>query len=91
MHTTGPWNYRLIPPDSRDPYRKHWVDTANGSPIADIFNTGEHAVADAKLIAAAPELLEALEQLIDRHDSTPSMLTADDWQKARLAVKKATL
>jgi hypothetical protein len=64
-YTTGPWSYKPLPGDTQGQNRVYWVD-ANGSPIADVFNTGKSAKYNAALIAAAPDLLEALIALVDQ-------------------------
>lgn len=62
-HTPGPWSYR-IPPDYV-PHVEFWIDTPDGTPIADIKTHAKGATeADAKIIAAAPDLLSvAIEAL----------------------------
>lgn len=47
--------------------------------------TPENQLADAKLIAAAPELLEALIEVVRISDRTHVA-----WDKAKQAIKKAT-
>lgn len=68
-HTPGPWRYeRAINPDgshTRD--GEHWISSAAG--CIDIAITAkdyrvEAQEANARLIAAAPELLAALEDLL---------------------------
>ena len=58
------------------------------------FISGEAAIANAKLISAAPELLEALEQVLD--DLSSSTMKFPDfgvceaaWDQAIEAIKKA--
>ncbi|MDR1098706.1 MAG: hypothetical protein LBL57_11305 [Tannerella sp.] len=50
--------------------------------------TKEQSLANARLIAAAPELLEALQKLMEAVDGLPA-LTASQYEKGRLAIKKA--
>lgn len=74
-HTPGPWvviEGRFAWTIGKWPYR-----------IAEISNVAEYK-ANARLIAAAPDLLEALEQIAWSNDSK--------WQAdcARAAIKKAT-
>ena len=63
-HTPGPWNNQEFP--SIDFKYSFCIDAADGQPIADIrgWHSGIDA-ANARLIAAAPCLLEALESLLD--------------------------
>jgi hypothetical protein len=48
------------------------------------------AEANAKLIAAAPELLEALQKLLDANSSGSLFIIAEATSKARIAIAKAT-
>jgi hypothetical protein len=59
-HTPGPWTYRE-PPESLDRPIAYWVDGpgAGGAiPIADIVTNIPEAEANARLIQAAPDLLQ---------------------------------
>lgn len=47
------------------------------------------SAADKKLIAAAPELLEALELILSYHDDGNCVLHKEDVSMARAAIKKA--
>jgi hypothetical protein len=92
-HTPGPWTYRPLPKDNPDPNRDYWVDDANGSRIADILNTGNNAEDNAALVAAAPDLLEALIDLLGhameqyRHFESPR--GQEEIDRARVAIAKA--
>ena len=57
--TPGPWKLRP-PVECDNPHIEFWVDAGEGVPIADI-KVNANTEANARLIAAAPELLEALE------------------------------
>lgn len=52
------------------------------------------AIANARLIAAAPELLEALQAFVnyvaDDHNDTPMLDNDALWEKAESAIAKAT-
>ncbi|MCA3573103.1 MAG: hypothetical protein IOC86_04250 [Aestuariivirga sp.] len=86
QHTPGPWTAQ---PDLFDGY--FYIEAAGGTVvIADVYpwqagdmdGAGE-AAANARLIEAAPELLEACETLA-------TLLDTDDWiATGRLAVKQA--
>ena len=92
-HTPGPWH--TGGQDDRIIY------AADGFAVADatVFH-GRHRSKDAaptethnaRLIAAAPELLDALKVLLSLHDSQVD--TADAWnvsmEEARTAISKAT-
>lgn len=81
-HTPGPWtwgqNYNGLYGAGKDnevlchaPYEGMWL------------RFGDQSKANAKLIAAAPDLLEALVSIYDRR-------TDETMEKARAAIKKAT-
>lgn len=92
-HTPGPW-------------RIHWghdtayplgISTADRN-VVNAFGrpAQDESIANARLIAAAPELLEALEDAINRIKSSLKLLNCDDEfidreiAKARAAITKAT-
>ncbi len=75
-HTPGPWTID----DDR-------FIVSNKMLIGQTFNTCDEYSANARLIAAAPDLLEALEYLVGAYDIAAP--TADDWDRARLAISKA--
>lgn len=83
--TPGPWNYCAEEPD--------WVTDSNDNiAVARVtrYNTDAEAQhANAKLIAAAPELLEALELILSYHDDGNCVLHKEDVSMARAAIKKA--
>lgn len=56
-HTPGPW---VIGKHDHDVVM---VDTASGTAICDVYGDSDDRPANAHLIAAAPDLLEALETL----------------------------
>ena len=66
-HTPGPW--KLVEKDPTQSFFSHTVYGQNPpgeiygtqGPTVASFSGGERALADARLIAAAPEMLEALE------------------------------
>jgi hypothetical protein len=92
-HTTGPW-HRNIRADGKYPVifagRNTHVAAAKGH--GDL--PPEEIEANIDLIASAPELLEALEAVVDRYAPTP---TSDGptnpvesmWLNARAAIAKA--
>ena len=79
-HTPGPWEFldnSLVGPKIDD--KPVWL-----RPVILRSETGV-AKADANLIAAAPDLLEALETLV--RNGTRS--TLEDWEAAMVAIAKA--
>ena len=88
-HTPGPW--RVV-----DSWNDHMVEGQNGEEI--IWQDGPHNTptineANARLIAAAPDLLEALEDLIllaqaVMHENGGYMVD-DELSDARAAIAKA--
>lgn len=81
-HTPGPW---IVRADQRREHKLYVVDSEERIQC-EMFNTVSDSKANAQLIAAAPELLSALEALInagyteDRYEA---------MQKANSAIKKA--
>jgi len=91
-HTKGEW---IIKPSASELYSD--IQTQDGKRICECKSYGEgfndatedEREANAKLIAAAPELLKALIDclyLIDQHDKTG----VKAFEKAKLAIKKST-
>jgi hypothetical protein len=77
-HTKGPWH---VFKDSSI-YSKH-ADYTLAEIVAGM--TDEECDANARLIAAAPELLEALQRLC-----ADELHTQEKWNNARAAIAKAT-
>ena len=82
-HTEGPWRFR------RDEIGKRIgsIGKADGS---EVITTVEYWIKDANanLIAAAPDLLEALNYALASH--TEDVMMPDDWMDfARAAIAKA--
>lgn len=106
-HTPGPW-FHDKQECSRDPaaigiYDHDWTARPTGNCVnfvAKALFLGQDAyesqLANAKLIAAAPTLLEALEELLDVAQDLPQPVThdglalADACATARTAISKAT-
>lgn len=91
-HTPGPWEMHGEF-SGRDIVQ---IETKHGYSVADVrnYNRSEQNKANAKLIAAAPDLLEALQNLIgevkdirgvDVEEYKPAA-----FEQARAAIKKAT-
>ena len=68
-YTAGPWGFRTNPchgdADEVVDLSSHWIDGPSGKPIANIYEYyhGE-SEANTRLIAAAPEMYEALKQAV---------------------------
>ena len=90
MHSTGPWTAMVTDTMGDTPALWDIVQRSSGGTVAEIQS---HNPRDAALIAAAPELLAALQHMVDmyqRHfDVMPvAWQTADDI--ARAAIARAT-
>lgn len=70
MHTPGPWIATNDGPsqDGDGKYQQWYVrnDEIN-HPVCQVFHVTKQGEANAKLIAAAPELLEAAEEVMDMY------------------------
>ena len=80
QHTPGPWKIT-----KNDAYEEYWVQLEHYTvgPARIVFTK-----ADAALIAAAPDLLEALKSILEDMDSEHG--TDYDYAKARAAMAKTT-
>ncbi len=93
-HTPSPWAVS-VPEKGQDGYPHNW-SISHESPTRAVYVASipgavhyERAQADARLIAAAPDMLEALQELLaDKYLSDP--INADRMAKARAALAKAT-
>lgn len=88
-HAPGPWMYDQ---SIRDDYWHVWVDAGNGrplhtEPIASVENTyfKSSAEANARLIAAAPDMFEALVDLENDAKQIPAWL----WERIQAVIVKA--
>ena len=89
QHTKGPWTMRR-PVDCTDPRVEYWID-GNGpfkGPVADIKTSGAPE-ANARLIAAAPQLLKTLETIASFASGNGDVCEIIAG-KARTAIKAAT-
>jgi len=95
-YTKGEWVYKKLPGSKKgeaDFYitSESTCGECNRKESWHIFYTRETAVglvqaeANAKLISAAPDLLEALIEIVEISDRKH-----DAWDKAKLAIEKAT-
>ena len=89
-HTPGPWKTRKgFFSDAVEIYKpKHLMKPFIPTEIAIIRSEGPEGEANARLISAAPELLEALQAFVkyadDVNDDSP------EFDRARAAIAKAT-
>lgn len=93
-HTPGPWATAVVVKDFVSV-----IDEKNGQYIADVYyRSDDHGnnetEANARIIAAAPKLLDVLKDLVDKYDAMHdgiigSQLTNGDFFAAREAIKKA--
>ena len=82
-HTEGPWRFR------RNEIGKR-IGTIGKADGSEVITTVEYWIKDANanLIAAAPDLLEALNYALASH--TEDVMMPDDWMDfARAAIAKA--
>ena len=87
-HTPGPWHYKMktLHKTSSSPVAKILDASGNVPSIATCHDARGTCEANARLIAAAPLLLSALQVLVnDPHDTEP-----DCWANAKAAIDKAT-
>ena len=83
-HTPGPW--RIEPGEN---WRVYLVNNDYGHAIGEIVYTDTRKPADARLIAAAPELLEALNGMLQLFSDTEDMEDYETVKFARFVVAKA--
>lgn len=91
--TKSPWVCRPIQSYQEPGYAVFWQDTSKpGVHSRRLDYKGCFTEADARLIAAAPELLEALQECADFIDITVSHLVdgTKEANKAYAAIAKAT-
>ncbi len=76
-HSPAPWTFRPNPCECPDCTAAFWIDSAPrsaderiGVPIGEVRDLGKASEANARLIAAAPELLDAVATLkVYLHDA----------------------
>jgi hypothetical protein len=88
-HTPGPWT-AARPPSGAATEAPYWID-ADGRRIADVWAQLGSTAANARLVAAAPALLAALQAMLAKHDDRDGM--SDMWPReaamARAAIAAA--
>ncbi|HBO3356364.1 TPA: hypothetical protein SL665_001626 [Pseudomonas aeruginosa] len=84
-HTPGPWEFSAGA-DYGDEGNYADVTALNGDVIiARVNNLIPASAANGELLAAAPNLLDALVALVECEQTTPEL-----WEAARAAIAKAT-
>lgn len=89
-HTPGPWQHSVKLSGSEN-HRGFRILTADGWALADVQPADEDGIegeANARLIAAAPDLLEALKRIVG-WDAAGLALTEDHAAQACAAIAKA--
>jgi hypothetical protein len=106
QHTPGPWIFgiRNFDDDCKSGFVEKpfdyvspgYYDNAGifGIDGTEIVGCDEYSIfnnpADARLIAAAPDLLEALKEMLDNHEDACTGYGEGAAEKARAAITKAT-
>ena len=91
-HTPGPWDWKFcfqcaVGPES-DPEGPE--SDPEGNAVAVIIGHPAEVFANARLISAAPDLLEACESLFDAMGEPLAFLPAVQFELLRAAISKAT-
>lgn len=91
QHTPAPWwCYQNPKADSNECAKIGVTSAVNDVAHCDMFGfTEEQCLANARLIAAAPELLEALQHMLEAYDDEVTCGKAEN-KAAVLAISKAT-
>jgi hypothetical protein len=95
-HTPGPWAVGEVSEHFRDADRMVYCDDSLGSRVADCTQSG-HCItvaqerANARLIAAAPQLVEALQELVQKRLEKASSPQEADGSDGRYARARAAL
>lgn len=88
-HTPAPWRPATMGPNGCSIVGSKTTMVAMLAHSVNKYNQAEQAKANAHLIAAAPELLEALVKLIDYINCDSPIRNTDEFDCAKLAIKKA--
>lgn len=83
-HTSGPWEAHTFEPETS---KSHYVTAGPYIPICKTGRWDLASAADARLIAAAPDLLEALKNIIGGENRYE--INYDDYMRAVSAIAKA--
>jgi hypothetical protein len=94
-HTPGPWHWEteLWRQFAEDPVEYMQLVSAETVVLSDPFYSSRHAIsckeADARLIAAAPELLEALKSCVEGLGCQPGYVNTLALSRAQAAIDRA--
>ena len=89
-HTPAPWTEGAITNTSYwDDGKLREIKDCKGTPFAQIQLADESKLEDFNLMLAAPELLEALEELYEYYDGARACNFEDLEKKIKSAIKKA--
>ena len=91
QHTPGPWKAYPIEMNHGLPYTPVAANTLLAKVYSEAFGDYEQSEANARLVAAAPDLLAALRAMVSAQHSGPisdEMLAA--WKQGKSAIAKAT-
>ena len=91
-HTPGPWVVGNVDPLNFGVLRDWGIDPIGfvyGPSFPERSEVGQRALANARLIAVAPELLEALKELMEYAGIIEERCDAVATNKARAAIAKA--
>lgn len=87
-YTPGPWESMLIHGDNhiirKGSFRKEGAGSVSYQCVVDCVDDAD----DARLIAAAPELLDALHSIV--LNANPALFSSGQLEQARAAIAKAT-
>ena len=87
QHTPGPWTTGDAAIWALEDCEFHAIVDC---PLNQTCRDTDTAWANARLIAAAPDLLAALKSLLLSFDDDRSLFNRDGWEAARAAIAKAT-
>lgn len=96
QHTKGPWRYNKTPYGDYTEFKIQTVDMSHShtfiGEVGGGLQSDAEIEANAKLISAAPELLEALQGLVELGKRPASQTDSKDYHaylKAKEVIKKA--
>lgn len=88
-HTPGPWNVMFQGSEGKE-NAKYWIMGGDGLTVVTIIQAGksEPAKENARLVSAAPELLEACKEALAHFDKYTSGIVIDAKDSLRMAIAK---